>query len=47
MKCNQCGAEFEGKFCPECGAKAEAETPIATPQTQNQTEQHTYQQAKI
>ena len=23
MKCNQCGAEFEGKFCPECGAKSE------------------------
>ena len=44
MKCNQCGAEFEGKFCPECGAKVEVETPIATPQTQNQTEQHTNQQ---
>ncbi len=24
MKCKQCGAEFQGKFCPECGAKAEA-----------------------
>lgn len=44
MKCNQCGTEFEGKFCPECGTKAEAKTPISTPQTQNQTEQHTYQQ---
>lgn len=22
MKCEQCGTEFEGKFCPECGAKA-------------------------
>ena len=22
MKCNQCGSEFEGKFCTECGAKA-------------------------
>lgn len=21
MKCNQCGSEFEGKFCTECGAK--------------------------
>ena len=21
MKCNYCGAEFEGNFCPECGAK--------------------------
>lgn len=24
MKCKQCGTEFDGKFCPECGAKAEA-----------------------
>ncbi len=22
MKCNQCGTEFEGKFCPNCGAQA-------------------------
>ena len=22
MKCNQCGTEFEGKFCPECGSPA-------------------------
>ena len=22
MKCNQCGSEFEGKFCPNCGAPA-------------------------
>ena len=20
-KCTKCGTEFEGKFCPECGAK--------------------------
>lgn len=25
MKCSQCGTEFEGKFCPECGEKAPAE----------------------
>lgn len=25
MKCKQCGSEFEGKYCPECGAKAEPE----------------------
>ncbi len=30
MKCNQCGTEFEGKFCPECGAKV-AETETITP----------------
>ena len=23
MKCSKCGAEFEGKFCPECGAPVE------------------------
>lgn len=28
MKCKHCGSEFEGKFCPECGTKAEAETTI-------------------
>ena len=23
MKCNHCGTEFEAKFCPECGARAD------------------------
>lgn len=28
MKCNYCGTNFEGKFCPGCGARAEVpETP--------------------
>lgn len=27
MKCNQCGTQFEGKFCPNCGAPAQAEIP--------------------
>ena len=27
MNCNQCGTQFEGKFCPNCGAPAQAETP--------------------
>ncbi|MDE6505283.1 MAG: leucine-rich repeat protein [Clostridia bacterium] len=27
-KCTQCGAEFEGKFCPECGTKTQEETKI-------------------
>ena len=26
MKCNQCGTEFTGKFCPECGAKITGST---------------------
>ena len=28
MNCNQCGTQFEGKFCPNCGAPATAETPV-------------------
>ena len=28
MNCNQCGTQFEGKFCPNCGAPAAAETPV-------------------
>lgn len=36
MKCKQCGTEFEGKFCPECGAKTEAETPVTPPTIQQQ-----------
>lgn len=33
MKCNQCGSEFEGKFCTECGAKApeQYQQPISEP----------------
>lgn len=35
MNCNQCGTQFDGKFCPNCGAPAMAEaaavnaTPVA------------------
>ena len=39
MKCKQCGTEFEGKFCPECGAKTEAETPVTPPPIQQQVYQ--------
>ena len=28
MKCSQCGTQFEGKICPNCGASATAETPV-------------------
>lgn len=33
MNCNQCGTQFEGKFCPNCGAPATAETPIVNTAT--------------
>ena len=47
MKCNQCGTEFEGKFCPECGAKTEVESPVTPPfqQPTSQTQQQFYQQS--
>ncbi len=48
MKCNQCGTEFEGKFCPECGAKTQAGVPITPPpiqQTAEQPQQQFYQQS--
>ena len=34
MKCNQCQTEFEGKFCPNCGAQAAGTTPDTQPQMQ-------------
>lgn len=43
MKCNQCGTEFKGKFCPECGAKMEAESPVTPPPIQPPKQQF-YQQ---
>lgn len=39
MKCYQCGTEFEGTFCPECGAKNEVETPVTPPPLQQQEQQ--------
>lgn len=36
MKCKNCGSEFEGKFCPECGTKAETETTAASQSVQEQ-----------
>ena len=36
MRCKHCGFEFEGKFCPECGTKAEAETTTASQSMQQQ-----------
>lgn len=44
MKCNYCGAEFEGNFCPECGAKTENETTTPPP-VQEQKDETNYQQS--
>ena len=29
MICTNCGAEFEGKFCPSCGTRAVVDAPVA------------------
>lgn len=34
MKCSHCGAEYEGNFCPECGARAESQSPAMPPPIQ-------------
>lgn len=33
MKCSKCGAEFEGKFCSECGTPANVQPDQAPPST--------------
>ena len=34
MKCDQCGKEFEGRFCPECGTEVpEVDESQAAPET--------------
>lgn len=38
MKCKNCGSEFQGKFCPECGARAEVETTAASQPAQEQAD---------
>lgn len=42
-RCSSCGSEFEGKFCPFCGAVAVEESP-AIPQPISATEMNSYQQ---
>lgn len=37
MKCSHCGAEYEGNFCPECGARAESQSPATPPPIQQPT----------
>ena len=38
MKCKNCGSEFEGKFCPECGTKSDAETTTISQSVQQQSD---------
>lgn len=43
MKCVNCGTEYEGEFCPECGTKAQEQAP-----TLSTTEQQTnFQQQNV
>ncbi len=37
MKCGHCGAEYQGNFCPECGARAESQSSAAPPPIQQPT----------
>lgn len=37
MKCSHCGAEYQGNFCPECGARAESQSSAAPPPIQQPT----------
>lgn len=49
MKCNQCGTEFNGKFCPECGAKAQEEAaakPVSDKETGDQAQQQFQKQSE-
>ena len=39
MKCNQCGTEFNGNFCPECGARIESTAHLTPPPIQQPTQQ--------
>ena len=44
MKCKQCGAEFEGKFCPQCGTRAQ-ESPCECPTAEQAANDHAQAQA--
>ena len=46
MKCTQCNKEFDGMFCPECGAKAEEELSAATPLPTKSTQKIRQKQKK-
>ena len=45
MKCNQCGTDYEGKFCPNCGAPAT--NADATQQANNSQPTVNYNQAPV
>ncbi len=40
MKCSYCGAEYEGNFCPDCGARAETQSSETPPPIQHADTQH-------
>jgi flagellar basal body-associated protein FliL len=44
MKCSKCGAEFDAKFCPECGAPADGQPTIQQAQPQQPVQQQVPQQ---
>lgn len=44
MKCKNCGTEYNGKFCPECGTKAEIEQEQIQQQVQERTQEQEQQQ---
>ncbi len=47
MKCHYCGTEYEGNFCPECGAKTKSQSSAAPPPVQPVGEPKTaYQKPK-
>lgn len=43
MKCSKCGAEFDAKFCPECGTPANAQTEQVNQPVQSTPQQPAYQ----
>lgn len=47
MKCNHCGTEFEGKFCPNCGAPAVADVQRGGSNDKNVQQPVNYNQTPI
>ncbi len=45
MKCYNCGSDFEGNFCPRCGARAKSTSAQENPYEHNYTQVNNYQPA--